>query len=171
MPRCLTVLSIAFAITSAEAARAPTAPALRLVQAVIISTPSGWSVVVGKSGPVMIGFGSNGSKFVPLPDCSFDFTQVYRALGAVLCHKPIKNARFQLTFVRPYSRGETTRYTDSAQTVRPIFEHARECLRSQTDKLWRARAHELEELWQSRPPVPERPNQALQATAQTAAFL
>jgi hypothetical protein len=155
MRRFLVMLSIIISIASTYAAHAPTAPALSVTQAIIISTPSDWSLVISKTGPTMIGVGSNGDEFIPLPACSFDFAEVYHALVAVLRPKPEKKRRFEVTFLRPNLRGETTRYTDSAAAIRPLFDHARECLRSrdQIDELFRDRAYQLEELWRSRSPV------------------
>jgi hypothetical protein len=155
MRRLVLLLSLIISIASTYAAHAPPAPALSFTQAIMISTPSGWFLVISKTGPTMIGVASKADEFVPLPACSFDFVEVYHALVAALHPKPEKKTCFDITFLRPNLGGETTLYADSAATIRALFDHTRECLRSrdQIDHLFRDRASQLEELWKSRSPV------------------
>ena len=166
MPHCL-ILLCAFGSCIARTYAAPV-PALPAIQAIVVSTPSDWSIVIGKGGGAMIGVGSDGHTFVPIPDGSLDFRRVYAALAAVARQNRRGNPSFEISFLRRrFGRG-TVRYTDSASVIRPIFDTAGESLRRSRDQLdesLRTRAYELDDVWKSRPPVPERPNQAMQRTA------
>ena|ERR1700730_14513680 len=169
MQRVVVILAIFLALTGARAKGAPHVPPLSSVRSIIISTPSDWSIVIGRTGGAMIGIGTDGMTFVSVPEGSFDFAQVYSTLVATLNEPRRKKPSFKLTFLGSDFRTGPTRYTSSASTIAPIFEHARDCLRSSRDQLddyMRPRAYELDKIWDSRPPLSaERPNHAMERTA------
>jgi hypothetical protein len=169
MTRVVGILAISFALAATRTEATPRVPPLLSVHAIIISTPSDWSIVIGKTGGAMIGVSSDPTSFVAVPEGSFDFDQVYRALVAVLQQRPQKKASFKLTFLGSDFRSGPTRYTSSAPTIGSIFDHARDCLRSSRDQLdhfMRPRAYELETIWESRPPLSTNsPNHVMERTA------